>query len=99
MKPLLLTFTVVLALAGSDLFAQTGVGAAATTYDSIVAVLKANADQVVEVHLKSGEKIGGKVAKVGSKIVHLSQVTGMELFDADVEIADISAVVARTKKG
>lgn len=97
MKPLLLTFTVVWALACSDLFAQSGAGVSAS--DSIVAVLKANTDQVVEVHLKSGEKIGGKVAKVASTLVHLSQVTGMELFDADIQIADISAIVARAKKG
>ena len=96
MKSLLLTFTVIFAFACSDLFAQIGAGVMAE--DSIAAVLHANTNQVVELHLKSGEKIGGKVAKLGAKIVHLSQVTGMEMFDADVEIADIAAVLARAKK-
>jgi hypothetical protein len=100
MKPLLLAVTVIFAFACSPLFAQIGAGKPGPlANDSITAVLLANTDQVVELHLKSGEKISGKVAKVGSTIVHLSQVTGMELFDADIQIADISAIVARVKKG
>lgn len=100
MKTSLLTITVIFAFACSQLFAQIGdVKPGAPGSDSIAAVLQANTNQTVELHLKSGEKIGGKVTKVGTTVVHLSQVTGMELFDADIEIADISAIVARAKKG
>ena len=47
--------------------------------------------------MKSGEKIGGKIEKVGDKLVHLAQLTGADFFDAAVDAADISAVMVRTK--
>jgi hypothetical protein len=34
--------------------------------------------------LKSGEKIDGKVEKVGDKLVYLSQLTAAEYYDAVV---------------
>jgi hypothetical protein len=48
--------------------------------------------------LKSGEKIGGKVEKVGDKLVYLSQLTGAEYYDAVVDTAEVSAVVVRRGK-
>ena len=47
--------------------------------------------------MKSGEKIGGKVEKVGDKLVHLSQLSGTEFFDAAVDTSDVAAVIVRTK--
>ena len=47
--------------------------------------------------MKSGEKMGGKIEKMGDKLVHLSQLTGAEFFDAAVDTADVSAVIVRTK--
>lgn len=73
-------------------------GQTTPVYESIAVVLQNNVGQTIELHLKSGEKIGGKVARVGTTLIHLSQLTGMELFDADVNVSDISAVVARAKK-
>lgn len=52
----------------------------------------------VELHLKSGEKFSGKVAFVGDKLVHLTTLTGMEMFEATVSISDVSAIVVRTAK-
>jgi hypothetical protein len=46
-------------------------------------------------HLRSGEKIGGKVGQVTDNIVYLSHLTGAEFFDAFVDVKDISAVVIR----
>lgn len=66
--------------------------------DTIQSILQKNVGQTVELRLKAGEKIGGKVEKLGDKLVHLSQVTGAEYYDAAVEISDISAVVVRAKK-
>ncbi len=60
-------------------------------------VLERQVGQVVELRLKSGEKLGGKVEKVGEQMVHLSQLTGMEFFEAAVAISEISAVVVRNK--
>jgi hypothetical protein len=49
----------------------------------------------VELHLRSGEKMGGKVAGVTENVVHLSNLTGAEFFDAFIDVKDISAVVVR----
>ena len=64
--------------------------------DTTASVLKRQAGQRVELRLKSGEKLGGKVEAVGDKAVHLSGVTGQEFFDAVVVLDDISAVLIRT---
>jgi hypothetical protein len=53
---------------------------------------------MVELRMKSGEKLGGKIEKVGAKLVHLSQLTGAEFYDAAVDLDAISAVVVRARK-
>lgn len=68
------------------------------TSDTILGILQKNIGQTVELRMKSGEKIAGKLEKVGDKLVHLSSLTGAEFYDAAVEAADVSAVVVRTKK-
>ena len=83
-------------LAGSNLFAQGKIDL--QTSDTILGILQKNVGQMVELRMKSGEKIAGKVEKVGDKLVHLSQLTGAEFFDAAVDAADVSAVVVRMKK-
>jgi hypothetical protein len=67
------------------------------TGDTILGILQKNVGQTVELRMKSGEKIAGKVEKVGDKLVHISQLTGAEFFDAAVDAADIAAVIVRTK--
>jgi len=59
-------------------------------------VLQTRTGQTVELRLKSGEKISGKVASVGDQIVHLTALTGLEMYEASVTISDISAVVVRS---
>jgi hypothetical protein len=66
--------------------------------DDIHAVLERNVGQTVELRMKSGEKIGGKVLKVGDKLVQLTQLTGMEFYDAAVAIDDVAGVVVRAQK-
>jgi hypothetical protein len=65
--------------------------------DTVQAILQKNVGQSVELRMKAGEKIGGKIQKVGDKMVHLSQLTGAEFFDAAVDIGEIAAVVVRTQ--
>ena len=86
-----------------------GIVVAAMTYSSVLAqekaALQANATVLsiiqgsvgkgVELHLRSGEKMGGKVAQVTDNVVHLSNLAGAEFFDAFVDVKDISAVVVR----
>jgi hypothetical protein len=59
-------------------------------------VLKSRIGQQVELRLKSGEKISGKLISVGAHLVHLTALTGMEFFEATVTLDDISAVVVRS---
>jgi hypothetical protein len=96
MKRITLCLALVLALACCDLFAQGKIDL--QTSDTILGILQKNVGQVVELRMKSGEKIGGKLEKVGDKLVHLSSLTGAEFFDAAVDAGDVSAVMVRTKK-
>ena len=64
--------------------------------DTVASILKKQTGQKVELRMKSGEKLGGKVEAVGEKAVHLSALTGQDFFDAVVLIEDISAVLVRT---
>jgi hypothetical protein len=95
MKNLSLLVAVLLAFACSDLIAQNKIDLQPS--DTIISILQRNTGQTVELRMKSGEKIGGKVEKVGDKLVHLSQLTGAEFFDAAVDTADVAAVIIRTK--
>ena len=65
--------------------------------DTVRAVLERQVGQVVDLRMKSGEKIGGKVEKVGDKLVLLTQLTGADFFDAAVDLDSIAAVAVRTK--
>ena len=65
---------------------------------TIVSLLQGSAGKGVELHLRSGEKIGGKVAQITDNIVHLSNLTGAEYFDGFVDVKDISAVVVRSRE-
>jgi hypothetical protein len=62
---------------------------------TVLSILQASAGKAVELHLRSGEKIGGRVGQVTDNIVCLSHLTGAEFFDAFVDVKDISAVVIR----
>ena len=62
---------------------------------SVAGILQGSAGKSAELHLRSGEKMGGKVAQVTDSIVHLSNLTGAEYFDAFIDMKDVSAVVVR----
>jgi hypothetical protein len=95
MKRLPLLTALILVFACSGLFAQSKIDLQPS--DTIISILQRNIGQTVELRMKCGEKIGGKVEKVGDKLVHLSQLTGAEFFDAAVDTADVAAVIVRTK--
>ena len=62
---------------------------------TVLGILQASAGKSVELHLRSGEKVGGRVGQVTDNIVYLSHLIGAEFFDAFVDVKDISAVVIR----
>jgi len=96
MKRSSLLIAFILAFVCSDLFAQTKIELQPS--DTILSILQKNAGQTVELRMTSGEKIGGKVEKVGDKLVHLSKLTGAEYYDALVDTSNVAAVVVRTSK-
>ena len=96
MKRFSAAIVVLLAMTCVNLFARGKIDL--QTSDTVLGILQKNMGQTVELRMKSGEKIGGKVEKVGDKLVHLSQLTGAEFFDAAVDTAEVAAVVVRTKK-
>lgn len=63
--------------------------------DTTKSALERQSNQQVELHLKNGEKISGKVGHVSDKSVHLTALTGQEFYEAIVVLDDISAVVVR----
>jgi len=96
MKRFSILIAFVFAFACGGLFAQGKIDL--QSGDTVLGILQKNVGQVVELRMKSGEKIGGKVEKVGDKLVHLTQLTGAEFYDAAVDAADVAAVVVRMKK-
>jgi hypothetical protein len=67
-----------------------------TPADTVTTVLTRQVGQRVELRMKSGEKLAGKLEAVGEKTAHISALAGQELFDAVVVLEDISAVIIRT---
>jgi hypothetical protein len=96
MKRFSLLLALLFAFGGANLFAQGKIDL--QTSDTILGILQKNIGQTVELRMKSGEKIAGKLEKVGDKLVHLSALTGAEFYDAAVDAGDVSAVVVRTRK-
>ena len=89
----LLLGIVVAAMTCSSLLAQEKAGLQANA--TVLSLLQGSVGKGVELHLRSGEKMGGKVAQVTDNVVHLSNLAGAEFFDAFVDVRDIAAVVVR----
>jgi hypothetical protein len=91
----LLPLVAVLAFSSQTLFAQSKLDFQPN--DTIRTILERQAGQVVELRMTSGEKIAGKVEKVNEELVHLSNLTGAEFYEAAVDLTAINAVVIRAK--
>ena len=89
----LLLGIIIAAVACSSLLAQER--AALQPNASVLSILQGNVGKAVELHLRSGEKVGGKIGQVTDNVVYLSHLTGAEFYDAFVDVKDISAVVVR----
>lgn len=66
--------------------------------DNLRTILEQEIDLPVRLHLKSGTEIGGIVTKVGNGVVQISELNGQEVYDAVVNIDDISAVMMKVRK-
>jgi hypothetical protein len=88
-----LVLATIAALSCSSVFGQDK--AALQPNATILSLLQGSTGKNVELHLRSGEKIVGKIAQSSENIVHISPVTGAEYFDAFVDAKDVSALVVR----
>lgn len=66
--------------------------------DHIKNLLEREIDLPVKLRLRSGAEIGGTVARVGVNVVQISEVAGLEFYDAVININDISAVLFKVRK-
>ena len=73
---------------------QLTVGADAT----VKSVLDAQKGKRVGVLLTTGQELTGVVTSVGATVVHLSELSGREFFDAVVPLERVSAVIVRTRR-
>ena len=65
--------------------------------DDMDAVLSAHKGQRVTLILESGKELSGKVASVNEDAVHLMELSGMEFYDAVIELDAIEAVIVRVR--
>jgi hypothetical protein len=65
--------------------------------DVIKQMLDQQVGKRVKVKLKSGQDLEGKVAKVGSHAVQLTELSGMEFFDATVKLDEVTTIVVRVR--
>ena len=60
-------------------------------------VLEQQMGKRVKIKLLSGQDLDGKVAKVGTQAVLLSELSGMEFFDATLRLDQVAAVVVKVR--
>jgi len=94
MKTILFCLTII-AFAGSMAFGQSPLELQAN--DTMHAVLERQVGKPVELRMKSGEKIAGKLQKVTGTLAHLAQLNDATFYDAAVEIESVAAVVVRAR--
>ncbi len=95
MKQLLLALLAVVALVSPNALAQSKIDLQAI--DTIRSVLQRQVGKAVELRLKSGEKIAGKLEKVTDKMAHLAQITDADFYDAAVDLDSVAAIVWRAR--
>ena len=88
---------VALCFAGSPAAAEEGKKFEIRQGDTVKSLLDDRVGQPVTLILSSGQEITGKVAAVGDALVHLTQLSGREFFDAAVGLDSVAGVVVRVR--
>lgn len=65
--------------------------------DIIRQTLEQQLGKRVRVKLESGQDLEGKVMKVGSHALQLTELTGMDFFEATIKLDDVTAVIVRVR--
>ena len=68
-----------------------------TRQDTVSSILSKQISASVTLKLDSGTEISGKVKLVGDHVVHITEVTGKEFYDAVVSLEDVEAVILRAR--
>ena len=95
MNKFLLSLLMMIALTAPGALAQGKI--ALQPNDSLRSVLEQQVGKSVELRMKSGEKIAGKLEKVTDNLVHISHLTEADFYDAAVGIESVAAVVVRVR--
>ena len=67
------------------------------TADTIKSVLERQLGKKVKLRVEGSEDLSGTVARVGDKVVQLTEVTGAEFFDAIVDLEAINAIIVKAR--
>ena len=67
-------------------------------HESMKDILTRYKGKQVRIHLKTAGELEGNLNEVGDEVLQLTELSGMEYYDAIVRIASISAVILRAKK-
>lgn len=90
---------VVAALAGTATFAPRLEAQLSQTdlnnQDVIQVALDQQVGKRVKLKLISGQELEGNVSRVGRSAVYLTELTGMEFYDATVKVDQIAAIIVR----
>jgi len=65
--------------------------------DTVRTLLERQIGKRISVVLTTGPELAGVVVSVGDKVVHLSELTGREFFDAIVNLEQVGAVIIRVR--
>jgi hypothetical protein len=63
--------------------------------DSMRQAIEQHTGKRVKLKLLSGQDVEGVVSKIGSHAVSLTELTGMEFFDATIRLDQVAAVIVR----
>jgi hypothetical protein len=61
-------------------------------------ILTTNKGELVTIKMRSGSEFTGKIVGVNGEIVHITELAGMEYYDAAASIKNIESIVIRAKK-
>ncbi len=67
-------------------------------HESMKEILTRYKGKQVRIHLKTAGELEGNLNEVGDEVLQLTELSGMEYYDAIVRIASISAVILRAKR-
>jgi len=66
-----------------------------SSQDSVRQTIEQQVGKRVKLKLVSGQDLEGQVSKVGNHAVSLTELAGMEFFDATVRLDQVAAVIVR----